>query len=76
MLHIGELIRQKMKEQRRSVVWMAQQLSCSRANVYKMLDKYSIDTEVLAKISLLLHFDFFSFYSDYIRRHDRGKAGE
>ena len=67
MLHIGRLIRQKMKEQHKSVVWMARQLSCSRANVYKLLDKYSVDTEVLARISILLDFDFFSLYSDYIR---------
>lgn len=68
MLHIGELIRKKMKEQHKSVVWLAKQLSCSRNNVYKILDKYSLDTELLVKISILLDFDFLSVYLEDMKR--------
>ena len=68
MLHIGKLIRQKMEERHITVVWLAQRLSCSRTNVYKIFDKYSLDTEVLAKISDILEYDFFSLYSEEIRR--------
>lgn len=42
---------------------MARQLSCGRANVYKIFEKYSIDTELLMKISVTLDYDFFSLYS-------------
>ena len=47
MIHIGKLIRQKMEERQRTVVWLAQRLSCSRTNVYKIFDKYSVDTDTL-----------------------------
>lgn len=69
MLHIGKLIRQKMEERHKTVVWLAKHLSCTRANVYKILDKYSIDTEALSKISQALDFDFFSLYSEEIKRN-------
>lgn len=62
-MHIGQLIRQKMKEQHRSTVWLARQLSYSRTNVYKIYEKSSIDTEVLLRISAILGYDFFSTYS-------------
>ena len=38
MIHIGKLIREKMIEQKCTVVSMAKQLSCGRANVYKIFD--------------------------------------
>ena len=68
MLHIGERIRKRMEEQQISIVWLAKHLSCSRTNVYKLLNKYSLDTEILAKISKLLDFDFFSLYSEEIQK--------
>lgn len=64
MIHIGKLIKQKMEERHLTVVWLARHLSCSRTNIYKMFERYSIDTEVLMKLSTILDFDFFSFYSD------------
>lgn len=67
MIHIGEQIKQKMKERQRTVVWLAKQLSCSRTNIYKIFEKYSVDTDTLTKISTILEFDFFSLYSDYIK---------
>lgn len=67
MIHIGEQIRQKMKERQKTVVWLAKQLSCSRTNIYKIFEKYSVDTDTLTKISTILEFDFFSLYSDYIK---------
>ncbi|MBV8038911.1 helix-turn-helix domain-containing protein [Bacteroides sp. AN502] len=63
MIHIGKLIREKMIERKCTVVSMARQLSCGRANVYKIFEKYSIDTELLMKISVTLDYDFFSLYS-------------
>lgn len=66
MLHIGKLIRQKMEERHQTVVWLSRQLSCSRNNVYKIFDKYSIDTGVLVKISEVLEFDFFKYYSEEV----------
>lgn len=67
MLHIGRLIRQKLEERKQTVVWLAKRLPCSRANIYKILGKYSIDTEVLFRISDILDFDFFHLYSEAIK---------
>lgn len=67
MIHIGTQIRQKMEERQKTVVWLAEQLSCSRTNVYKIFEKYSVSTEQLARISTILDFDFFSLYSENVR---------
>ena len=36
-MHIGKLIRQKMEERHKTVVWLAKELAYSRTNVYKMI---------------------------------------
>lgn len=74
MLEIGTLIRQKLKERKRTIVWLAENLSCSRTNVYKIFDKRSIDTDYLLRISDILDYDFFQLYSDELkkRREDGG----
>lgn len=73
MIHIGKQIRQKMEERKKTVVWLAKRLSCSRTNVYKIFDKYSVDTEILARISAILDFDFFSLYSDDVKKNQEEK---
>ena len=54
-----------MEERQKTVVWLSKHLSCSRANVYKIFEKYSVDTEMLARISAILNFDFFSLFGRY-----------
>ena len=68
MIHIGKQIRQKMEERQKTVGWLSKHLSCSRATVYKIFEKYSVDTEMLARISAILNFDFFSLYSEDIKK--------
>ena len=63
MIHIGQLIRQELEDQDRTVIWFAHCLAYSRANVYKIFDKTSIDTELLLRISTLLDVDFFKVYT-------------
>ena len=63
-MHIGNLIREKLDEEQKSVVWLARALSYSRTNVYKIFSKASIDTHVLMRISQILHYDFFQLYSE------------
>ena len=66
-LHIGELIRDKLKEEQRSMAWLAQKVHCDKSNFYKLLKKDSIDTKLLFSISAILKFDFFSSYSEILR---------
>jgi len=49
-MHIGKLIKEKVKEKNKTSVWLAQQMSYSRTNIYKLYDKKSIDTDVLFRI--------------------------
>lgn len=59
MLHIGLLIKEELRNQRRSAAWLADELSYERANVYRIFKKSSIDTHLLFRISLILQYNFF-----------------
>ncbi|MDR0414186.1 MAG: XRE family transcriptional regulator [Prevotellaceae bacterium] len=66
-IHIGKLIKAKMKEDGRSVSWLAANLHCDRSNVYRIYRTHHIDTEQLLDISTLLSHDFFIHYSSLLR---------
>lgn len=59
-VHIGSLISDELRRQRRPTAWLAQEICCDRTNVYKILRKGSIDTELLCRISVALSHDFFA----------------
>jgi len=63
-IHIGILIKNKLKEDQHSVSWLAEMIHCKRSNIYKIFDKQSIDTAQLLRISLALETNFFSCYTD------------
>lgn len=63
MEHIGQLIRQELRRQERSVAWFARQLSCDRSNIYRIFQKESIDTYLLVRISIILQYNSFSTLS-------------
>lgn len=60
MKHLGEAIKEELYKQERSVTWFAKQLSCDRSNIYRIFQKESVDTNLLARISVILQYDFFS----------------
>ena len=57
-LHIGNMIRAELKAQGRTVTWFAKAIHTDRTNVYKILNKETIDLQMLIRISKLLHHDF------------------
>ena len=63
MIHIGKLIEKELHHQERSVTWFSKKLCCDRTNIYKIFQKSSVDTELLLRISTILHRDFFQYYS-------------
>jgi len=71
MIHIGEIIKEELHRQDRSVTWLARKLYCDRTNVYNIFKRQSIDTETLLRISAILEHDFFSYYR---RRLENGEA--
>ncbi|GAP72531.1 hypothetical protein SAMD00024442_341_3 [Candidatus Symbiothrix dinenymphae] len=60
-VHIGEAIRQKMKERGMRVSDFAKAIHCERSNVYTSIFRcQSINTERLKLISEVLHYAFVS----------------
>lgn len=69
-MHIGKLIKEQVEKQGKTVVWFAEQLSCSRTNIYKIYEKPSLDTSLLMRISSILQYNFFSAYMDELEEND------
>ena len=69
-IHIGSLIRKKLKEDGRAASWLAKKINCERSNIYKIFNKSSIDTSLLQKIGTVLETNFFSYYSEYKQSND------
>lgn len=63
---IGQLIKEELTAQERSVSWFARKLCIDRSNVYRLFQKNSIDTSLLTRISMVLNKDFFP---DAVRQH-------
>lgn len=59
MVNVGQRIKQELQRQERTVSWLARKLNCTRAAVYRIFDKNSIDTALLANISQVLRYNFF-----------------
>jgi transcriptional regulator with XRE-family HTH domain len=65
-IHIGSLIRQKMKERNLSIAKFAVAINCSRANIYSIFKRKSINMEQMEKISKVLDYDFVTeIYGDH-----------
>ena len=59
-IHIGEAIKQKVKERGIRISDFAQSIHCNRTNVYSIFCRKSIDIEQLMLISKVLEHDFIS----------------
>ncbi len=67
MVNIGQKIKDELQRQERTVSWLARKLNCTRAAVYRIFDKNSIDTALLTSISQVLHHNFFEELSDEVK---------
>ena len=59
MVHLGELVKEVLHEQGRTVTWFAGRLGCTRPNVYKIFAKANFDVSLLWRISNILNYNFF-----------------
>lgn len=57
-IHIGRMIRQKLKEQGRTVTWFASAIHCDRSSAYRIFSSKTIDLFLLIRISKLLDYNF------------------
>ena len=64
--YIGEFIQKKMEEKERKADWLAKRIPCHRNNVYRIYQQKHIHPELLTRISIILKFNFFSYYFGYV----------
>ena len=74
-LHIGNLIKERLKEEHKSVVWLAQELGCHRTNVYNIFEKSSLDTNILRRISIIMHHNFFDYLQEDTQKQIEASNG-
>lgn len=67
MVNVGQLIKEELERQERTVSWLARKLNCTRATVYRIFEKNSLDTALLSTISKILNRDFFRELSEDIK---------
>lgn len=65
---IGEIIKQELKNQGKTSVWLAEELGCHLTNVYKIYNRNTIDSGMLFHISKLLKVDFFKYFSEALKK--------
>jgi len=63
-IDIGKIIKGKLKEEKRSVAWLAEKVFKDPSNLRKILKKKSMDIDLLQRISKALHHNFLNYYND------------
>ena len=65
-IHIGDVIKNELEENKRSVAWLAEAIFCDPSNLRKTLSKPYLSTDLLFRISFVLGKDFFACYSQQL----------
>jgi len=68
MIHIGKKIERVIHEQGCSVTWFAAQLGFTRVTAYNIFRRTDIDTDLLFRISALLRYNFFEYFSEDFKK--------
>lgn len=75
-VHMGQLIQDQLKKDQRSVSWLAKQIPCTRNHVYKLFKRDSLDGDLLLRISIVMHFNFFQYYTAAFHHAMKDRVGE
>jgi len=59
-IHIGSIIKQKVKERFMTKKEFADKIICGRTNVYNIFKKQSINSDLIYRISKALNYDFYN----------------
>ncbi|ROS09654.1 hypothetical protein EDF65_4393 [Chryseobacterium nakagawai] len=65
-IHIGSLINLRMEECKMEVFRICNFLKCTEAELNSMLLQKNLNTEIILQFSILLEYDFFRLYSQYL----------
>ena len=63
--HLGHLIQEELKRQKRTKTWLAETINCDRSNCYAIFKRKFINVELLEKISIALGRNFFNDLAEY-----------
>lgn len=69
-IHIGSIIEEVIREQGRSPSWIAKELCYDRTNIYNILKRESVDTNLLLKLSSILNYNFFEHFTESLTEQD------
>ena len=75
-IHIGHLIHEQLRKDKRSVGWLSREIHCTRNNVYKIFNKPSLDSDLVLRISKAMHFNFFQYYTTDFLESMKVRTGE
>lgn len=62
-IHIGRLLKEKMKELHISNIELAKKLYCTRQNIGNIIKRKTISTDMLKKVSDAVGYNFFRHYT-------------
>jgi len=57
--HIGKLLREYLRKNGHTVVWLTKQLECDRSKLYRIFQNSNIYDDDLWKIAAVVNHDFF-----------------
>ena len=63
VFHVGHKIREIADRKGMQISELGRRINTARQNVYKILNKKTMDTGMLLKISKVLEYDFFQHYT-------------
>ena len=66
-IHLGSLVKRKMKERNISISEFAQAIHCDRTNVYSIFKRKSMDVQLIVRISNALDYDFLQYYHQGVK---------
>jgi len=75
-IHIGHIIQAQLKADQRSVGWLAREIGCTRNNVYKIFSKSSLDSDLILRISIVMQYNFFQYYTTEFLRRIKSRLGD
>jgi hypothetical protein len=66
--HIGNAIKEVLKEQERSEAWLARKVHCDPGNFNRILKRTSMDMDLLRRICINLNYNFFTDYGNFVKQ--------
>ncbi|MDR1758056.1 MAG: hypothetical protein LBR51_03720 [Bacteroidales bacterium] len=67
-IHEGKLVKQRLKEEGRSITWLANKLCCHVRTIYKILSKKHITPDLMLQIATILEWHVYHVYDELIEK--------